>query len=46
MSNREQEEYEKKCNEIIPCFKAINKENSFHEISKAEFDYMKSQIEQ
>lgn len=45
MSNKEQEEYQKKCDEIIPCYKAVNKENSFYEISKAEFDYMNSQIE-
>ena len=35
----EQEEYEKKCNEIIKCFIIKNSEGWYHEISKAEFDY-------
>lgn len=36
---REQEEYEKKCNEMIKCFIIKNSEGCFYEITKAEFDY-------
>lgn len=35
------DEYMKKCEEIVPCFVA-RKEKSSYEISKAEFDYMKT----
>jgi len=35
----EQEEYERKCNEKVPCFKLNLEDNYFHYITKAEFDY-------
>ena len=38
-SYKEQEEYEKKCNEKVPCYKLSLGDNSFYYITKAEFDY-------
>lgn len=35
----EQEEYEKKCNEMIKCFIIKNNEGCYYEISKSEFNY-------
>lgn len=42
MAMFEQEEYERKCNEKVPCYKLTLKGNSFYYISKAEFDYFNS----
>ncbi len=41
MDGWQQEEYEKKCNTMIPCYKAVKGGTSFL-LSKAEFDYMQS----
>jgi len=35
----EQEEYEKKCKEKIPCYNLMLEDNTFYHITKAEFDY-------
>lgn len=42
-NDSEQEEYMKKCNEMVKCYELRYKdENSFWEISKTEFDYFNS----
>jgi len=39
----EQSEYEKKCNEMIPCYNLrIPNERSFFEITKTEYEYFKN----
>jgi len=41
--SNEQAEYEKKCNEIIPCYNLrIPNESSFFEITKTEYEYFKN----
>lgn len=38
--SNEQEEYEKKCNEMIPCYNLrIPNQSSFYEITKTEYEY-------
>ena len=44
-SNNEQEEYMKKCNEMVKCYELRYKdERSFWEISKTEYDYFNSLV--
>lgn len=41
-SYKEQEEYEKKCNEMIPEYRLYSGERTFWTITKTEFDYFNS----
>lgn len=41
-SYKEQEAYEKKCNEMIPDFRLYTSERVFYSITKTEFDYFNS----
>ncbi|MEL7586649.1 MAG: hypothetical protein AAGU19_08030 [Prolixibacteraceae bacterium] len=38
-SYKEQEEYERKCDEPVPCYKLCFPEGFYNEITKAEYDY-------
>jgi hypothetical protein len=39
MNSAEQDEYEKKCNEKVPCFNLVLADGSFYHITRAEYDY-------
>ena len=43
--SNEQSEYEKKCNEIVPCYNLrIPNESSFFEITKTEYEYFNNMV--
>jgi len=44
MNGKEQEEYEKKCSEQIPCYNLYFKDGSFIEITRAEYDYFNDML--